>query len=503
MFTAMLGGMPTFARVFRTVLPVHTRRGLLAVTVGLQAVILSVGLLVVFNDIRHRVALRLEDRILEQNIRTAESLARTMDEMEFGIAQCGTVGRERAQKMIEELRLPAGGFVCLLDENDKIICHPKLREEPLLCGIDLRDLPVEGGDGSKTALAEADRDRTIAGRTVFLDRGTHYLAAKYIPSMKARLLVQQPESGLLAFGEAVASASMLRSAGLGALALVLTGVAAFVLIRRHNVALEGINAGLEREVERRVGESLAARHSIIVGLARLAESRDRDTGDHLERIATYSAILAERLRDRFPEIDDAWVRELMLASSLHDIGKVGVPDSVLLKPGKLTPEERAVIERHPLIGADTLAAVRVSMGEHGRDDALLSMSIDIARSHHERWDGRGYPDGLVGDAIPLAARIVALADVYDALTSPRVYKPAMPHDEAAGIIREGRGKHFDPAVVEAFDAALDAFALAHARFWPVEDRLGEAGLGEGGLGEGSGPAGVVGTAAAEPVRAAA
>lgn len=434
--------------------PVHTRRGLLVVTLTLQALVLSVGLLIVFNDIRHRVALRLQDRILEQNTRTAESLAKTMDELNFGLAECGTLGRERAQKMIEELQLPAGGFVCLLDAHDKIICHPRLRQEPLLCGVDLREMAVTTPDSGTVELGQSDGARTIAGRARFMDKGTTYLAAKYIPSMKARVLVQQPESGLLAFGDAVASGSMINSAALGAIALLLTGGISFVLIRRHNRVLEGINRGLEDEVTRRVGESLSARHSIIVGLAKLAESRDSDTGDHLERIAWYCEILALRMRDVVPCMTRVWIENLKLASSLHDIGKVGVPDGVLLKPGKLTPEERLIIETHPVIGAQTLSAVHERMG----GDELLSMSVEIARSHHEKWDGTGYPDRIAGEAIPLSARIVALADVYDALTSERVYKAAMPHAEARRVIIEGSGKHFDPAVVAAFVEAEEEFA---------------------------------------------
>lgn len=445
--------MPTFRRWLLALFPVHTRRGLLLVTLTLQALILSVGLLVVFNDIRTRVALRLQDRIIEQNIKTAESLAKTMDELDFGPAYCGSVGRERAQKLIEELQLPAGGFVCLLDDKDQIICHPRLREDPTLCGINLRELKVTETSEQNVVLGEADRAKVVAGRAQFMDKGTHFLAAKYIPSMQARVVVQQPISGLLAFGEAVASGSMIRAAGLGAVALALTGAVSFVLIRRHNRTLEHINAGLEMEVSMRVHECLTARHALIIGLAKLAESRDTDTGEHLERIALYCDLLARELVSEFPEITTEWMAHMRLASTLHDIGKVGIPDSVLLKPGKLMPEERAIMERHPIIGAETLSTVGDRMG----DDQLIRMSIDIARSHHEKFDGTGYPDRLAGEAIPLSARIVALADVYDALTSARVYKAAMPHAKAKEIILQGRGTHFDARIVAAFERVAAEF----------------------------------------------
>lgn len=200
-----------------------------------------------------------------------------------------------------------------------------------------------------------------------------------------------------------------------------------------------------RLIEERQAQELRSRNTLIFALAKLAESRDTDTGEHLERIAAYCRVLAEQLRGSHPALTDDWIHNLQLASSLHDIGKVGIPDGVLLKAGRLTPEERTVIERHPVIGADALDAIL----DRTKGDGLLEMARNIAASHHERWDGKGYPRGLAGEAIPFEARIVAVADVYDALTSQRVYKPAMPHAEAIRLIREGRGTQFDPQVVDA------------------------------------------------------
>ncbi len=208
-------------------------------------------------------------------------------------------------------------------------------------------------------------------------------------------------------------------------------------------------------IAEREADALRARNTLIFGLAKLAESRDTDTGEHLERIATYCRVLAEQLRT-VHDLTDEWVVNLQLASSLHDIGKVGIPDSILLKPGLLTPEERVVIERHPGIGATALEAILA----RDQDDSLLQMARNIAASHHERWDGKGYPAALSGDAIPLEARIVSVADVYDALTSKRVYKPALSHDEALGIIIEGRGQQFDPQVVDALRSCEIVFRHA-------------------------------------------
>jgi putative two-component system response regulator len=224
-------------------------------------------------------------------------------------------------------------------------------------------------------------------------------------------------------------------------------------MRRYECALEGINRGLEAEVERRTQQNLAARDALIMGLAKLADCRDSETGLHLERISEYSACLARKLAETHAHIDAAWIDRLRLASGMHDIGKVGLPDEILLKPGSLTAAERRRMQAHTAIGAETLRSIRDRLGE----DGLLEMAISVALEHHERWDGAGYPFGLAGEEISLPARIVALADVYDALTSRRVYKRDMSHDEARAVIAEGRGSHFDPAVVDAFLAIEQNF----------------------------------------------
>lgn len=229
----------------------------------------------------------------------------------------------------------------------------------------------------------------------------------------------------------------------------LTALIMYLASRRYRDTLEQANAELSEEVERQVGAGLAKRNALIFGLAKLADYRDTDTGAHLERIGLYARILADALRPYHDgTIDARWIDRIVLASSLHDIGKVGIPDSILLKPGRLTPEERSVMEKHTLIGADTLLAIRSKLGS----DEFIDMGIEIALQHHEKWDGTGYPFGLDGENISLPARIVALADFYDAVTSKRVYKDAMTHEQAAGLIRELHGTHFDPRVADAFFA---------------------------------------------------
>ncbi|WP_459933782.1 HD domain-containing phosphohydrolase [Fundidesulfovibrio butyratiphilus] len=194
--------------------------------------------------------------------------------------------------------------------------------------------------------------------------------------------------------------------------------------------------------------ALQDKDTVIFALAKLAETRDPETGGHLERIQMYCRVLAEQLSltTEFPEINRTFIETLFATSPLHDVGKVGIPDHILLKPGRLDAEEFEVMKTHTTIGHATLhsASLKKPRAEY------LRMSAEIARSHHEKWDGSGYPDGLRGEAIPLSARIVAVADVYDALISKRVYKPAFSHEQAFSIIVEEGGSHFDPRIVDAF-----------------------------------------------------
>lgn len=208
--------------------------------------------------------------------------------------------------------------------------------------------------------------------------------------------------------------------------------------------------------------SLETRDVTIFALAKLAESRDPETGAHLERVCSYSRLLAQHLscQPGFSEVTDAYVRLIFQTSPLHDIGKVAIPDCVLLKPGRLSDREFEVMKSHTTLGAQTLdAALRQHPEAH-----FLRMARDIAATHHERFDGTGYPAGLKGADIPLCGRIVAVADVYDALTTKRIYKNAFAHDVARAIILEERRSHFDPDIVDAFLSAEPEFLAIRQRF---------------------------------------
>jgi putative two-component system response regulator len=209
--------------------------------------------------------------------------------------------------------------------------------------------------------------------------------------------------------------------------------------------------------------SLETRDVATFALAKLAESRDPETGAHLERVRNYCRLLAQQLaslKKLSGQITSEYIRMIYQTSPLHDIGKVGIPDRILLKPGRLTEAEFEVMKDHTTIGTQTLdAALRQFPGVD-----FLEMARDIALTHHERWDGTGYPRHLKAEEIPLCGRIMALADVYDALTSKRVYKPAYGHELARSIIVAERGKHFDPDVVEAFEQNEPSFIALHDKF---------------------------------------
>lgn len=215
----------------------------------------------------------------------------------------------------------------------------------------------------------------------------------------------------------------------------------------------------------RAGErllNLESRELTIFALAKLVESRDDDTGGHVERMREYARILADdlsRQSDFADVIDGQYVNLLYLTTPLHDIGKVGIPDHILRKPGKLTEEEFEIMKTHTVIGAETLDAVTAVH----HNAAYLAMAKEIALTHHERWDGRGYPHGRSGEDIPLCGRITAIADVYDALTTKRSYKDAFSHELAVQIITEGSGTQFDPRLVDAFIRCCPAFEETRQR----------------------------------------
>jgi putative two-component system response regulator len=249
-----------------------------------------------------------------------------------------------------------------------------------------------------------------------------------------------------------------------AAAVLLARVKTHLRLREANSLLRDQNAHLESLVLQRTSELQQSQELTIVALGSIAETRDNETGNHIHRTRAYVAALTERLartsRYQHNMTGEQW-RMIWKSAPLHDIGKVGIPDQILLKPGKLTAAEFAVMKHHPGIGRDALRAAEQRMNAQ---NSFLAVAQEIAYSHHERWDGGGYPEGLAGTAIPLSARLMALADVYDALISRRVYKSAYTHAVAVAEIRAGRGSHFDPEIVDCFLDDTDEFDAIATRF---------------------------------------
>ena len=228
-----------------------------------------------------------------------------------------------------------------------------------------------------------------------------------------------------------------------------------------NRNLLAVNAEMERTVQDRDVEIIHARNGLVLALAKLVEHRSAETGPHLMRLQRYARILAEEAAKQpafAPLLDANFIRTLVDTAPLHDIGKAAIPDGVLNKPGPLTDEERAIMQTHTTIGADTLREVA---RRHPFSTGFLQMAIDIAQHHHEKWDGTGYPHRLSGEAIPLAARLLAIGDVYDALRSPRVYKAGRDHATTTTHLLEKSPGHFDPALLDVFRRCADRFDRAY------------------------------------------
>jgi len=234
--------------------------------------------------------------------------------------------------------------------------------------------------------------------------------------------------------------------------IVLARVKTHLALKSASDFLRDKNDYLEQEVERRTREVVAIQDVTIHVVTSLAETRDNETGNHIRRTQFYIQALAEKLRDhpRFADyLNDRTIEMLFKSAPLHDVGKIGIPDRILLKPGRFTPEEFDLMKTHTTLGYN---AIEIAEKRLGIKMDFLQTAKEIALSHQEKWDGSGYPQGLAGDAIPISARLMAVADVYDALISRRVYKEGMPHEAAIKIMQEGRGSHFDP---DMLDALLD------------------------------------------------
>ena len=440
---------------------IRRRIGLVAALVVGQTALLSVGLAIYHQRLTNSLAQSTRQQILASNSTLAEQIGSFIDARQLDSFEPGTPDWAWLQSVTERIQLPNNGFVCVVDGDGRLLCHPELSEQPEMAGMPighsvLRNASSETDASIVERLQDTRPGRTTSGEAE-MPTGIHLIGATSLQNTDAKVLVHQHESGLRQAVQDLSAKALWIGIPVGAVILLSTGAATWLITRRYESRLEEVNSGLEHEVARRTQELTTTRDAVIFGLAKLSESRDTDTGDHLNRIRRYVELLADQLRRDHPDlretIDDQWICDLALSSALHDIGKVGIPDGILLKPDKLTDEEFERMKQHTWIGGETLYAIEKRLGESN----FLTLAREIAFAHHERWDGSGYPFGLYGEIIPLSARLVAIADVYDALTSKRPYKNAFSHEKAVAIIREGRGTHFDPRVVDAFEAIESQF----------------------------------------------
>lgn len=331
---------------------------------------------------------------------------------------------------------------------------------------------------NKAAPPDAGDQRRLRG-TLDMPDGVHLAVALPFGNGVGHLMLHRPA----AVAESRALELLAKVPALSALTFLWTwallGVLAYMLLAKFHDAAERDRARSIAEGLRQRQDLVRTRDAVVFGLAKLADSRDPDTGDHLERISVYSTLLASILR-RHPkyarEVTPAFVRLIGISSALHDIGKVGVEDNILLKPGSLTSDERSRMQFHPTIGGNCLREIEQRLGSSN----FLQMAREIAYAHHERWDGTGYPNGLNGEEIPLAARVIAIADVYDALASRRVYKKARAHEECVEVICEAAGTQFDPDLVSAWLTIAPKFAEVARRYSgrpAPEESPGPAGAG--------------------------
>lgn len=246
-----------------------------------------------------------------------------------------------------------------------------------------------------------------------------------------------------------------------------------LILKSHSDFLKDKTVFLEEEVQRRAKEVTMVQDVTIMTLASLAETRDSDTGNHIIRTQFYVKALAEKLRqtDKYRnKLSREYIDILYKSAPLHDIGKVGIPDRILLKPGRFESGEFDIMKSHPLLGKKAIEHAEKQLGISAD---FLNIAKEIAYCHHEKWDGSGYPEGLKGEEIPLSARLMAIADVYDALICKRIYKDAMPQQEAIDIIMKGRGTHFDPFIVDNFMEILDTMQLIAEKYADTHEDLEE------------------------------
>jgi HD-GYP domain-containing protein (c-di-GMP phosphodiesterase class II) len=432
---------------------VNTRR-YLGILVLVQVACMACGLafhyFYVNSAMRHEVETRLFHSLLEQSKALADKI-----ESEHGAAVHDPQADTGARSLVLHASHAADEDALLVDRTGLVVFDPQTPPSgPVRSIVWIRSSAAwGGGDAPIRGLIQGKSGVEAAVAQPLPRTGGYLLLAGTINEQPLRLAELFP---------------VLRIAG--GLALLwttgLAGAAIFLLVS-HNRGKTDKAAEPDAESLKNSQALMRTQETVIFGLAKLSDSRDPDTGDHLERISYYSSTLAAALRqhpDFRNDITPTFIRLIGISSALHDIGKVGVEDAILRKPGPLTLEERELMTRHTRIGEECLREIERRLGTSN----FLQMAREIAASHHERWDGTGYPQGLAAEDIPLSARIVAIADVYDALSSKRVYKAPLSHEECVSTIAAEAGKHFDPRLVQVFLEIESSFRNISRHLKPEE-----------------------------------
>jgi HD-GYP domain-containing protein (c-di-GMP phosphodiesterase class II) len=389
-----------------------------------------------------------------------------LDGVTLGDLSPGSAGHERMTRWIEAYR-PILGDVLIVDPQWHLLFPQAVPDK----AEESESPPAIVWAPTTTDVDAQDqlRIRPLRGTTTLAD-GEHLAVAGALNNDQGYVLIHRAVSDIEADARRIVQSFPAISGLTYVWLLALLGLLSYMVLARIHDVLEGERSRTATDTLRQSQHLVRTRDAVIFGLAKLTEYRDSDTGDHLERISVYSTTLASALRNHpkfCDEVTPAFVRLIGISAALHDIGKVGVEDHILLKKGPLTAKERTKIEQHTTIAGQCLREIEQRLGGSN----FLQMARQIAMGHHEAWNGGGYPKGVAGDAIPLAARIVAVADLYDALSSKRSYKDAFSHERCIKIIREEAGKKLDPNLVDVWLSVESDFrniALKYSRPAPSD-----------------------------------
>jgi HD-GYP domain-containing protein (c-di-GMP phosphodiesterase class II) len=435
--------------------------------VGTQTICVAAGLW-----IHHYLVLSAVYQAAQQE--ASVELTAAVDEMARTLAGANVADEATAAAALASLGhvLPqhAGDEVALVDADWHVLGQLSAAGQPKPGELEI------GAALPWSAVPEATGESLCMTGTLRLGDGLHAAVARRLPAGDVYLVVHREFGGQAAALSSLTPPLLVAGAITLAWTCALGAIATYMIVARLFDEILARRSQSEGETLRRIQTLSRTRDAVIFGLARLAESRDGATGAHLDRICAYASRLAGALRNdpRYADVVTAeFVQNIGISAALHDVGKVGIEDAILLKPGRLTEAERLRMQQHTTIGAECLAEMERRLGTSN----FLEMAREITLAHHERWDGLGYPRGLAGEAIPLSARIVTIADVYDAVASQRVYKPAVPHHACVDRIRRDSGKRFDPNLVEVFLRIENSFQEISRRYGTdISDPAGGARL---------------------------